>query len=199
MKSTKGKQSKGWRRGRVLRHALECMTAPSAEGAKEDFASAEAGFRACGHDQRTEPVWRLCARPLETFAPCGDYSLKVAAALSAAVTIIYLQEIALNFQAEPSLKSQRPPNASRSSGERGLGGEALLSEKRPLPQNLLAGNRAQPSGGTKLESSAPAKRQPLFGREGSGGEALLSEKRPLPPKIFTEIRFFTCQNGKMIV
>ena len=25
------------------------------------------------------------------------------------------------------------PNASRSSGERGLGGEALLSEKRPLP------------------------------------------------------------------
>ena len=31
-------------------------------------ASADAGFRACGHDQRTEPVWRLCARPLETFA-----------------------------------------------------------------------------------------------------------------------------------
>ena len=26
-----------------------------------------------------------------------------------------------------------PPNARRSSGERGLGGEALLSEKRPLP------------------------------------------------------------------
>ena len=39
-----------------------------AEGAKGDFASAEARFRACGHDQRTEPVWRLCARPLETFA-----------------------------------------------------------------------------------------------------------------------------------
>ena len=30
--------------------------------------SAEARFRACGHDQRTEPVWRLCDRPLETFA-----------------------------------------------------------------------------------------------------------------------------------
>ena len=68
MKSTKGKQSKGWRRGRILSHALERMTAPSAEGAKGDFASAEAGFRACGHDRRTEPVWRLCARPLETFA-----------------------------------------------------------------------------------------------------------------------------------
>ncbi len=109
------------------------MTAPSAEGAKGDFASAEAGFRACGHDQRTEPVWRLCARPLEIFAPCGGDSLKVAAALSAAVTTIYLQEIASNLQAEPSLKSPRPPNASRSSGERSLGGEALLSEKRPLP------------------------------------------------------------------
>ena len=88
--------------GRILRHALERMTAPSAEGAKGDFASAKAGFRACGHDQRTEPVWRLCARPLETFAPCGDDSLKVAAALSATVTTIYLQEIALNSQAEPS-------------------------------------------------------------------------------------------------
>ena len=30
--------------------------------------SAAARFRACGHDQRTEPVWRLCDRPLETFA-----------------------------------------------------------------------------------------------------------------------------------
>ncbi len=31
------------------------------------------------------------------------------------------------------MQKQHPPNASRSSGERGLGGEALLSEKRPLP------------------------------------------------------------------
>ena len=129
----KRKTIEGGEEERTLSHALECMTAPSAEGAKGDFASAEAGFRACGHDQRTEPVWRLCARPLETFAPCGGDSLKVAAALSAAVTTIYLQEIAPNLQAEPSLKSPRPPNASRSSGERGLGGEALLSEKRPLP------------------------------------------------------------------
>ena len=117
-------------------HPQSCamrMTAPSAEGAKGDFASAEAGFRACGHDQRTEPVWRLCARPLETFAPCGGDSLKVAAALSAAVTTTYSQGNAPNLQAEPSLKRPHPPNASRSSGERGLGGEALLSEKRPLP------------------------------------------------------------------
>ena len=38
-----------------------------------------------------------------------------------------------HFQAEPAPESRTPPNASRSSGERGLGGEALLSEKRPLP------------------------------------------------------------------
>ena len=108
---------------------------PSCAGAHDSSfcGRSQGGFRACGHDQRTEPVWRLCARPLETFAPCGGDSLKVAAALSAAVTTIYLQEIARNLQAEPSLKSPRPPNASRSSGERGLGGEALLSEKRPLP------------------------------------------------------------------
>ena len=36
-------------------------------------------------------------------------------------------------QAEPTPKNRPNPNASRSSGERGLGGEALLSEKRPLP------------------------------------------------------------------
>ena len=52
----------------ILSHALRRITIPSLEGAKGNFASAEAGFRACGHDQRTEPVWRLCDRPLETFA-----------------------------------------------------------------------------------------------------------------------------------
>ena len=34
------------------------------------------------------------------------------------------------------MQKRTPPNASRSSGERGLGGEALLSEKRPLPPAL---------------------------------------------------------------
>ena len=41
------------------------------------------------------------------------------------------------FQAEPTEKKCRNPNASRSSGKRGLGGEALLSEKRPLPPESL--------------------------------------------------------------
>ena len=56
-----------------------------------------------------------------------------AAALSAAATSTKPQETAPNAQAEPSQKKSTPPNANRSSGERGLGGEALLSEKRPLP------------------------------------------------------------------
>ena len=53
---------------------VQRMTAPSAEGAKGNSASAEAAKG-------------LCDRPLETFAPCGGDSWQVAAALSAAVTI----------------------------------------------------------------------------------------------------------------
>ena len=110
------------------------MTARSAEGAKGDFASAEAGFRACGHDQRTEPVWRLCDRPLETFgAPLislyRTQRWQVAAALSAAVTTTKQHGTALTSQAEPSPKKRTPPNASRSSG--GSAREGLLSEKPP--------------------------------------------------------------------
>ena len=60
---------------------------------------------------------------------------KVAAALSAAVTITKLIGEHSHFQAEPPMQKQprRTPTALR---ERGSGGEALLSEKRPLPQNL---------------------------------------------------------------
>ena len=58
-----------------------------------------------------------------------------AAALSAAVTTTKLTGDAPNSQAEPSKKKgvTQTPSALR---ERGSGGEALLSEKRPLPQNL---------------------------------------------------------------
>ena len=63
--------------------------------------------------------------------PCWQ----VAAALSAAVTIAQSIGDTPNSQAEPTPKSQptQSPDALR---ERGSGGEALLSEKRPLPQNL---------------------------------------------------------------
>ena len=56
-----------------------------------------------------------------------------AAALSAAVDSAKLIEATSNSQAEPSKQKRTPPNANRSSGERGLGGEGLLSEKPPLP------------------------------------------------------------------
>ena len=83
------------------------------------------------------------------------------------------------------------PNASRSSGERGLGGEALLSEKRPLPP---ASPCIVSSGGSAREGLLSEKPPPshtparfLFPaalrERGSGGEALLSEKRPLPQKL----------------
>ena len=56
-----------------------------------------------------------------------------AAALSAAVDSTKPIGEKPHSQAEPSKQKRPNPNASRSSGERGLGGEALLSEKRPLP------------------------------------------------------------------
>ena len=64
---------------------------------------------------------------------------KVAAALSAAVTTTKHIGGTPNLQAEPTKKKGAPqtPVALR---ERGSGGEALLSEKRPLPQNLRKTN-----------------------------------------------------------
>ena len=90
------------------------------------------------HDQRTEPVWRLCDRPLETIARSllqlrGARRWQVAAALSAAVTTTKQQGTASTLQAEPTQKN-RPSRTPAALRERGSGGEALLSEKRPLPQ-----------------------------------------------------------------
>ncbi len=96
----------------------------------------------CGGSQRTEPVWRLCNRPLGTFARpfpiIGLYRTQrwqVAAALSAAATTTKPIGDIPHAQAEPSQKKQ-PPQTPAALRERGSGGEALLSEKRPLPQNL---------------------------------------------------------------
>ena len=57
----------------------------------------------------------------------------VAAALSAAVTSRKPIGDTPHSQAEPTPKKHTNPNASRSSGVGGLGGEGLLSEKPPLP------------------------------------------------------------------
>ena len=63
------------------------------------------------------------------------YTRTSAAALLAAVDITKMIRDNLNLQAKPPLKKQlrQTPAALR---ERGSGGEALLSEKRPLPLNL---------------------------------------------------------------
>ena len=89
---------------------------------------------------------------------------KVAAALSAAVTTAKLIGDTPTLQAEPSQKKRPNSNASRSSGERGLGGEELLSEKLPLP---------------------PVRPPPrsLSGREREGGG--LSSERPPPSQAHT--------------
>ena len=81
---------------------------------------------------------------------------RVAAALSAAVTTTKQQETAPTSQAVPSQKKRPNSNASRSSGERGLGGEGLLSEKPPLPPESPV---------TPVSS----------GREREGGELLFRE------------------------
>ena len=60
------------------------------------------------------------------------------------------------------------PIPSYSSGERGLGGEALLLEKRPLPPAV----------------------PPPASSEGGPGEGLLAEKPPPPEFPFSLIRHF---------
>ena len=70
-------------------------------------------FRArSGTRRRTEHVWQLSARPLETFGPPLINSIRtkrwqVAAALSAAVTTTKLAGNRAHLQAEPSQKKQQ--------------------------------------------------------------------------------------------
>ena len=61
-------------------------------------------------------------------------------------------------QAEPPMQKRTTPNASRSSGERGLGGEALLSEKRPLPPVPFS---SHVSWGGSAREGASLQRSPL--------------------------------------
>ena len=75
------------------------------------------------------------------------------------MTTTQQQEPAPTSQAEPSQKKRPNPNASRSSGERGLGGEGLLSEKPPLP---------------------PESPHPTSLEEGARGRGLFYQKSPLP-------------------
>ena len=108
--------------------------APSAEACEERRRSRHRSlFRARWERSKGFAIALWKPSPDHLFQLYGIQRWQVAAALSAAVTTTQQQEPAPTSQAEPSQKKRPNPNASRSSGERGLGGEALLSEKRPLP------------------------------------------------------------------
>ena len=115
---------------------------------------------------------------------------KVAAALSAAVTTTMSIGDTPTLQAEPSQKKRPNSNASRSSGERGLGGEALLSEKRPLPPeasafpetSLRKGVRGRTLLYREAFSPAPPFEEMFLGKPKLlGGEAASLREAPLPP------------------
>ena len=121
------------------------MTAPSAEGAKGDSASAEAAKG-------------LCDRPLETFAPCGGDSWQVAAALSAAVTTTKLQGTAPPFrrnQRRRKAPAERQPLFGRGGlGERRFSQRSGLSP-RISPHTRLFG-REREGGGFSAEKPPPS-------------------------------------------
>ena len=118
------------REGEYPQSCAKRMTAPSAD----------AGFRACGHDQRTEPVWRLCDRPLEAFAR-SRFKLYGNPALAGRGGSVSRRDYNPATWHRTQLaganclrkETTQTPATLR---ERGSGGEALLLEKRPLPQNL---------------------------------------------------------------
>ena len=105
-------------------------------------------------------------RPCEVGA-FSCFGVMVTAADRAAVTTTKPIGDAPTSQAEPTPKKCTPPNASRSSGERGLGGEGLLSEKPPLPPE--------------------SPHRSLSGREREGGS--LSTER-LPPSHISIVLYF---------
>ena len=100
----------------------------------------QGGFRLCGHvavDGDRLAAFRSPPPPLRpSLIDCIENKRRqVAAALSAAVTTTPKQGNA------PTSHGREPPKEEPSLfpaalRERGSGGEALLSEKRPLPQNL---------------------------------------------------------------
>ncbi len=104
---------------------------------RRGVASADAGFRLCGGDQRAlrSPFGNL--RPNVLSQLYGTQRWQVAAALSAAVTTTKQQETATPRRRNEARETvpRQTPAALR---ERGSGGEGLLSEKPPLPQSLPA-------------------------------------------------------------
>ena len=115
------------------------MTAPSAEGAKGDFASAEAR-------RWTEPVWQLSDRPATPSARFLTNLVviqrwQVAAALSAAVTITKQQGTPPTFRRNQLCRSnlaKRQPLFGRGGlGERRFSQRSGLSPRISPPSHLL--------------------------------------------------------------
>ena len=94
----------------------------------------------CGGDQRTEPVWRLCNRPLETFAhpfPVTVHDPTLAGRGGSVSRRDHNQLAGNRAHLAWAHKSEEKPSLFPATlRERGSGGEALLLEKRPLPQKL---------------------------------------------------------------
>ncbi len=116
------------------------------------------GSRACGRDQRTEPVWRLCGRPLETFAPLANLVCSGS-----------------EGKADAGAPTSRLCGASITRRS-----DQVRRQRKGSPEGSktpLAGvQRAAPSGGVQGRSpwSPEAKRYPggVTGRErGAGGDA----------------------------
>ena len=130
-------------------------TNPSARLRRAPPLSGEALQEACPKAPSAEGAFWIAHTSLNV-----SQRWQVAAALSAAVTITKQQGTAPTPQAKSTMQksTRQTPAALR---ERGSGGEALLSEKRPLPQNL------------PIHS--------LFGREREGGG--FSEEKPPPSHI----------------
>ena len=125
-------------------------------------------FRLCGGDQRTEPVWRLCARPRHPFGPplINLYYTKrwqVAAALSAAVTTTKQQETM------PSLQGQ------------------IVWRKNQLKPQLLFG-RGSVGGASLREAASPGGLPPPPLREGARGRGFSQRSRL--PRILPHLMLF---------
>ena len=121
------------------------------------------GFRLCGGDQRTEPVWRLCDRPLETFARsllqlCSDPTLAGRGGSVSRRDHNQAHRRRAQFSGGTNSEEPHKPNASRSSGEGVWGGGASLREAASSPESprFVSWGGSAREGTFLLEKSPPS-------------------------------------------
>ena len=132
--------------------------------------SAEARFRACGHDQRTEPVWRLCDRPLETFARsllqlCSDPTLAGRGGSVSRRDHSQAYRRRAHLTGGTNYVEVPTSNASRSSGEGVWGRGASLREAASPPESPNASSFREGARGRGLfyqKSLIPRNHPPYF-------------------------------------